>query len=207
MIPSAIVSLSAAALLVKKPQQSTSPLLFTLLVVQSFTQQHNRIEEDLGAQIFSSCCQYVLDKVRRYDDPRFCVNAKDLAAEDTNIQSVLFSGSPSSELSEKTIEAFIALSWHYCDTMPNTEIASRTAEAAQSFRMEKYIVSAVWCLGRTYYNLDNKLMPSYDMLTSFSMPSPLIMSLNNLVANAVSTLSTVPGMSTIRTRLFLWRGT
>jgi tetratricopeptide (TPR) repeat protein len=157
MIPSAIVSLSAAALLVKKPQQSTaSPVLFVLPVVQSFMQQHNRIEEDLRAQTFSSCCQYVLDNACRYDDPRFRVNAKDLAAEDTNIQSVLFSRSPSSELSEKTIEAFIALSWHYCDTTPNPEIASRTVEAAKAFGVENYIASAVWCLGRTYYNLDNK---------------------------------------------------
>ncbi|EDR09251.1 uncharacterized protein LACBIDRAFT_296727 [Laccaria bicolor S238N-H82] len=156
MIPSAIVSLSAAALLVKKPHQSTtSPVLFVLPVVQSFMQQHNRIEEDLRAQIFSSFCQYVLDNACRYD-PRFRVNAKDLAAEDTNIQSVLFSRSPSSNLSEKTTEAFFALSWHYCDTPPNPEIASRTVEAAKVFGVEKYIASAVWCLGRTYYNLDNK---------------------------------------------------
>ncbi|KIJ92162.1 hypothetical protein K443DRAFT_126018 [Laccaria amethystina LaAM-08-1] len=31
------------------------------------------------------------------------------------------------------IEAFIVLSWHYCDTTPNPEIASRTVEAAKAF--------------------------------------------------------------------------
>lgn len=162
MIPSAIVSLSAAALLVKKSQQSnTSPVLFVLPVVQSFMQQHNRIEEDLLAQTFFSCCQYVLDNACRYDDPRFRVNAKDLAAEDTNIQSVLFGRSPSSDLSVQTIEAFIALSWHYCDTTPNPEFASRTVEAAKAFGVEKHIASAVWCLGRTHYNLNFKHRLAY----------------------------------------------
>jgi hypothetical protein len=150
MIPSAIAGLSAAALLDKKPQQSTtSPVLFVVPVVQSFMQQQNRIEEDLRAQTFSSCCQYVLDTACRHDDPRFGVNVKKLAAEDTNIQFVLFS-SPFSELSEKTIEAFIALSWHYCDTTPNPEIAGRAVEAAKAFGVEKYIALALYCLGRTY---------------------------------------------------------
>ena len=111
MIPSVIAGLSAAALLVKKPQQSTaSPVLFVLPPVESFMQRHNRSEEDLRAHALSSYFQYVLDNARRYDDPRFLVNAKDLAAEGTNIQSVLFSRSPSPDVSEKTIEAFIALS-------------------------------------------------------------------------------------------------
>ncbi|EDR09014.1 uncharacterized protein LACBIDRAFT_326687 [Laccaria bicolor S238N-H82] len=176
MIPSAIVSLSAAALLVKKPQQSTTSLiLFVLPVVQSFMQQHNRIEEDLRAQTFSLCCQYVLDNACRCDDPRFRVNAKDLAAEGTNIHSVLFSRSPSPDLSEQTIKSFIALSWHYCDTMPNPEVASRAGEATKGFGVGKYIPSAVWCLSRTYYDLANKP-------TRFSRPFPLITSLNDLVA-------------------------
>ena len=52
--------------------------------------------------------------------------------------------------------------------MPNIEIASLTAEAAQSFRVEKYIVSAVWCLGRTYYNLDSKHHLTYANLQQAS---------------------------------------
>ena len=98
MIPSAIASLSAAALLVQ--QSATSPVLFVLPVVQWFMQQQNRIEEDVRAQTFSSCCQYIIDNACRYDDPRFRVNAKALAAEDTNIQSFLFSQSSPSDLSE-----------------------------------------------------------------------------------------------------------
>ena len=170
-------------------------------------QQHNQIEEDLRAQTF---CQYVLDNACRYDDPRFRVNAKDLAAEDTNIQSILFSRF---DLSEKTIEAFIALSQHYCDTTPNPEITSRTVVTVKVFGVEKSIASAVWwCLlvGRTYNNLDNNttsLMLTCNKPPSYSTPFPVITSLNDLVANAVSTLSAVPGMSTSRARWFHWRGT
>lgn len=78
------------------------------------------------------------------------VKTKDLAAEGTNIQFVLFSCSPSSDLSEKTIKAFIA-NWHHCDTTPNLEIASRTVGATKAFGVEKYIASPLCGLGRTYY--------------------------------------------------------
>ena len=159
MIPSAIASLSAAALLEKS---SNSPVLFVLPVVQSFMQQQNRIEEDVRAQTFSSCCQYIIDNACRYDDPRFGVNAKDLAAEDTNIRAVLFSHSPPSYLSEKTIKAFIALSWHYCDRERNPEIASRTLEAAKAFGEKKYIASALWCLCLSMYREQlTKLIPHW----------------------------------------------
>jgi hypothetical protein len=129
MIPSAMATLSNAALLVKNKRQDTdSPVLFVLPVVQSFMQQHDRISEDIRKQIQSSCCQYVLDHACRYDDSTFSLNSKALAAEDTNIQSILV-GSPTTQhsiLSNRTMEALIALSWHYCDTKPNPEIAKYT---------------------------------------------------------------------------------
>ncbi|EDR10070.1 uncharacterized protein LACBIDRAFT_325656 [Laccaria bicolor S238N-H82] len=157
MIPSAIAGLSAAAILAQ--QSTTSPVLSLPPVVQSFMQQQNRIEEDVRAQTFSSCCQYIIDNACRYDDPRFRVNAKDLAAEDTNIRSVLCSHSSSSDLSEKTIKALIALSWHYCDRGRGPEIACLTVEAAKAFGVTKYIASALWCLGRTSYDVSDH--PAY----------------------------------------------
>jgi hypothetical protein len=91
MIPSAIATLSKAALLVKnKRKNSDSPVLFVVPVVQSFMQQHDRIEEKIRKQIQSSCCEYVLDHACRYDDATFAEKSKALAAEDTNIQSILF---------------------------------------------------------------------------------------------------------------------
>ena len=165
MIPSAIASLSAAGLLVKKSQKSTtSPVLFVLPVVQSFMQQQNRIEEDLRAHTFSGCCQYVLDNACRYDDPRFRINAKDITAEDTNIRSILFSRSSSSNLSENIIKVFIALSWHYCDSMPNRKFARYVVKVAEDFGVKKYIASALWCLGRTCYNMNNSDHLAYDSL-------------------------------------------
>jgi hypothetical protein len=153
MIPSAIATLSKAALLVEnKRENSDSPVLFVVPVVQSFMQQHGRIEEKIRKQIQSSCCQYVLDHACRYDDPTFPDKSKALAAEDTNIQSILF-GSPHTIPSDRTMEALIAFSWHRCDTKPDLEIANHAVKAAKASGVKRYIASAVWCLGRTYRQL------------------------------------------------------
>ena len=166
MTHSAIATLSNAALLIKNHRQDTdSPILFVLPVVQSFMQQHGRIEEEIRKQIQSSCCQYVLDNACRYDDPTFSVKSKELAVEDTNIQSILF-GSPIMQHiipSNRTLEVLIALSWHHCDTKPNPEIAKHAVTAAKASGIERYIASAVWCLGRTYHQLSNFHL-SYDHL-------------------------------------------
>jgi hypothetical protein len=77
MIPSAIATLSKAALLVEnKRKNSDSPVLFVVPVVQSFMQQHGRIEEKIRKQIQSSCCQFVLDHACRDDDPTFSDKSK-----------------------------------------------------------------------------------------------------------------------------------
>ena len=152
MISSAIAILSNVGLLVEnKRQNSGSPVLFVVPVVQSFMQQHNRIAEEIRNQIQMSCCQYVLDHACSYDDPTFSVKSNALAAEDTNIQSILFH-SPASQntvLSDRTMEALIAFSWHRCNGKPSLEIANYVATAAKASG-ERFLPSALWCLGKTY---------------------------------------------------------
>ena len=156
MIPSAIATLSQAALLVEnKRENSASPVLFVVPVVQSFMQQQNRIAQEVRKQVHSSCCDYVLAHACRSDDPTFSDKSRALAAEDTNIQSILF-GSPPSRLavsSHRTMEAFIAFNWYRYSTKPNLEMADHAVMAAKAFGVQRYIASAVWCLGRTYHRL------------------------------------------------------
>ena len=115
MIPSAITTLSQAALLVEnKRENSASPVYFVVPVVQSFMQQQNRISQEVREQVYSMCCDYVLVHACRFDDPTFSDKSKLLAAKDTNIQSTLF-GSPASQPtvpSHKTMEALIAFNWY-----------------------------------------------------------------------------------------------
>ena len=156
MIPSAIATLSQAALLVENKQQdSGSPVLSVLPVVQLFMQQHGRIEEEIRNNIQSTCCQYVLDHACSSDDPTFPAKTKMLAAEDINIQAILC-GSPTMQhimFSDRTIEALIAFSWYRCYTKPNLEIANHAVMVAKASAIRKFIASAVWCLGRTYFLL------------------------------------------------------
>ena len=158
MIPSAIATLSQAALLVEnKRENSASPVLSIVPVVQSFMQQQNRIALEVREQVHLSCCDYVLEQACRDDDPTFPDKSKALAAEDANIQSILF-GSSSSQLavlSHRTMEAFISFNWYRCDTKPNLEIADCVVLAARGSGIQMYIASAVWCLGRTNFQLGN----------------------------------------------------
>ena len=158
MIPSAIASLSDAGLLVEnKWENSPSPVLFVIPVVQSFMQQQDRVTEEIRKQVKSSCCEYVLAHACRFDDPTFPKNSKALAVEDTNIQSILFSSPTSQHIpSDITMEALIAFNWHRCDTKPNLEIANHVVTAAKASGIERYIASAVWCLGQTYAHLGDR---------------------------------------------------
>ena len=158
MIPSSIATLSQAALLVEnKRENSASPVLFVVPVVQSFMQQQNRIAQEVRTQVHLLCCEYVLTHACREDDPTFTDKSKALAAEDTNIQSILFGSSPSQLIvpSHRTMEAFIAFNWYRCDTKPNLEIVDRLVMVAKASGVQRYIASAVWCLGRTYSLLGN----------------------------------------------------
>jgi len=166
MIPSAIATLSDAGLLVEnKWENSSFPVLFVVPVVQSFMQQQGRIAEKIRKQVESSCCEYVLAHACRLDDPAFPKNSKALAAEDTNIQSILFSP-PSSQLTVPTnriVEALIAFSWHRCDTKPTLYIVNHAVTVANASGVERCIASAVWCLGKTYVRLGD-YHSSYDHL-------------------------------------------
>jgi hypothetical protein len=61
------------------------------------------------------------------------------------------------------MEALIAFGWHRCDTKPNLEIANHVVTAAKASGVERYIASAVWCLGKTYAQLGDH-HSSYDHL-------------------------------------------
>ena len=152
MVPSAIATLSKAGLLVENKQQdSDSPVFLVLPVVQSFMQQHDRIEEEIWVNIRSSCYQYVLDHACRDVDPAFPVKSKALAAEDINLHAVLYATAQhNTKLSDRAIEALIAFSWYRCDTKPNLEIAKQTLSMAKASGVDRYIASSLWCLGVTY---------------------------------------------------------
>ena len=156
MIPSAIATLWQTALLVEnKRENSVSPVLFVVPVVQSFMQQQNRITQEVRKQVHLSCCEHVLAHACRHDDPTFTENSKALAAEDANIQSILF-GSPPSQLtvsSHRTMEALITFNWYRCDTKPNLEIADYVVKAAKASGVQRFVALAVWCLGLTYSRL------------------------------------------------------
>ena len=59
------------------------------------------------------------------------------------------------------MEAFIAFNWYRCYTKPNLEIADLTVMAAKASGVQRYIASAVWCLGQTYSGLGD-LATSYN---------------------------------------------
>ena len=178
MIPSAIAALSRAGLLIENKQQNLdSPVLFVVPVVQSFMQQHDqeqrpRIPQEIRKKIQSSCCEYVLDHACRFDDPTFPVKSKALAADGTNIQSILFDTSQHTFPSDRTMEALIAFSWHRCDTKPSLEIANHTVTVVKASGVKKYTASAVWCLGKTYQQLGeyrhsyNYLQEAYQLFNS-----------------------------------------
>ncbi|KIM34777.1 hypothetical protein M413DRAFT_404347 [Hebeloma cylindrosporum] len=155
-----ITTLLRAALLVENKREcSTSPTLFVLPVIRSFMQkQHQAHSIMVRKGLHKACCEYVLAHACRVDDPAFPAISKVLAAEDTNIQSILFS-SPTSHHSappsHATVKALIAFSWHRCDTKPSVEIASRVMTVAKASGVARYIASAVWCLGKTYFQLSD----------------------------------------------------
>ena len=174
MIPSAIATLSDAGLLVEDEwENSTSPVLSVVPVIQSFMQQQDRVAEEIRKQTHLSCCEYILAHACCFDDPTFPKNSKALAAEDANIQSILF-GSPLSQptvLSDRTIDALVAFSWHRCDTKPALDIANHAVTVARASGLEDHIASAVWCLGKTYAKLGNH--HSVRVRIPFSIPYSL----------------------------------
>ena len=167
MVPSAIATLSKTGLLVENHRQdSDSPVLFVLPVVQSFMQQHDRIGKEIRQNIQLSCSQYILDHYHSRNNPAIS-ELKGLAAEDVNIHAILC-GSPitlhtSIMLSDKTIEALITFSWYRSNAKPNLEIAKHAVSTAKTFGNKTYIASSLWCLGNTYRHL-GEYYTAYDHL-------------------------------------------
>ncbi|PPQ84114.1 hypothetical protein CVT26_013224, partial [Gymnopilus dilepis] len=149
-IPAAVSTLSKAALVQNELQGSSSPILFVIPVVQSFMKHQGRIPEEVRFQTHSTCCQYVLEHACRYDLPEFHAKSKAIAAEDTNIHSVLFdSPTELANASESTMEALIAFCWYRCDTKATIEIVEHTLELARISGVKRYIAVATWCLGKS----------------------------------------------------------
>ncbi|KDR71103.1 hypothetical protein GALMADRAFT_804924 [Galerina marginata CBS 339.88] len=185
---SATATLSKAGLLVENKRKDTdSPILFVIPVVQSFM-QHNQIKDDLRKQTYLSCCQFVLDHASRYNESTFSKYSKVLAAEDTNIQSILFN--PSTKLhpllSDKTIEALIAFCWYRADTKPDPELTKYAVAAAETYSVDRHIASAIWCLGHTYDNIGKDdvscdlLQKAYQLFNSLPTPDPELQQLSGL---------------------------
>ena len=153
-------------ILVENQQQdSDSPVLFVLPVVQSFMQQHGRIGKEIRQNIQSSCSKFILDHVPHKNSPAIS-ELKALAAEDVNIQAILFSSPTTqhSNISHKVIDALIAFSWYRCNNAkPNIEIAKHAVSMAKNFGNKTDIASSLWCLGVTYGFL-GKYYVAYDHL-------------------------------------------
>ncbi|KDR71041.1 hypothetical protein GALMADRAFT_75424 [Galerina marginata CBS 339.88] len=146
------------------PSLTTATIISATATLSKAGLLHNRIKDYLWDQIYLACCQFVLEHACRYNEPGFSKNWKVLAAEDTNIQSILFVPSTTlhQNLSDKTIEALIAFCWYRDDTKPDPELAQYAVTAAKAYGIDCYIASAVWCLGDTYYYI-GKYDLSYDL--------------------------------------------
>jgi len=191
MITSAIATLFDAGLLVEiKQQNSDSPLLFVIPVVQSFMQKHGRITDEVRQQVELSCCQYIMNHACRFHDFTFSVNSKALTAEDTNIQSILL-GSLSSQPMvsyDRTLEALIAFSWHRCDTKSSLEVANQTVKRAKASEIKRYIAPA-WAGPISNSATISSLTTKCRKPTTFSTPTfRMTLSRNGSAANVASIL-------------------
>ncbi|KDR71136.1 hypothetical protein GALMADRAFT_75322 [Galerina marginata CBS 339.88] len=147
------------------PSLTTAAILSATASLSKAGLLHNQIKDDLRRQTYLSCCQFILDHACRYDNSAFSNNSKVLAAEETNIQSILFVSSiiPHSLLSDKIIEALIAFCWYRADTKPDPEMTKYAVTAAETHGVNGYIASAIWCLGSTYCDIGEYDL-SYDIL-------------------------------------------
>jgi len=155
----AIAVLSRAALLQTSSQaeSSTSQTLFVLPVVQSYMLHHNRIPEDVRKDIQLACCQYVLDHACRYRDENFTAHCQALAAEETNIQSLLIdqSGSNTAVPVDRLLETLLALTWYRGDAKPNIMLAEHTLKIAMSLGTDRALAEAHFCVANTYAGVHN----------------------------------------------------
>ncbi|KAJ3515486.1 hypothetical protein NLJ89_g1717 [Agrocybe chaxingu] len=159
----AISTLSKAALLMSSQKEEKSVRLVILPVVQSYMHRTNRVSDDIRQQVRHACCKLVLEHATRSGQPEFQEKSAILAAEERNIQSLLFpshdsNNSPVNQswislTGEEALRALIAFSWYRNDTMPSMEIATHTLEICQS-ATAKDIAEATFCLGSTCHRLN-----------------------------------------------------
>ena len=138
-------------------QDSDSPVLrlFVHPVVQSFMQQHGRIEKRIQQNILLCCSQYVLD--HRDQNPA-------LAAEDVNIQTILCGSRTTQDSNESCIDALIVFTlYRGSNGKPNLEVAKHAVSMAKAFGNKKYIALSLWYLGNTYHLL-GEYYAAYDNL-------------------------------------------
>ena len=152
----AITTLSEAALVQTATQDGnhTSQTLFVLPVVQSFMLRRNRISEPIQQTVRSAFCKYVLDHACRYYNPMFKANAKALAEEDVNIQSILVGTASGTCFDDQLVRALIAFSWYRRDTKPLIAIAELALNVAKASGKKRYIAEALLCLGSSYSEID-----------------------------------------------------
>ncbi len=151
---SSIATLSDAALLLTNNDGDSieHETLFILPVVQSFMATTNQLPDSVRKQVQEACCQYVFDHACRYFEPLFKQHSKALAAEDTNIQSILLvlASSESSISPERVVQALLRFTWYRYDTRPSIEIAESTLNRARLLGEDRYIAEALSVLGGTY---------------------------------------------------------
>ena len=140
---SAIAALSDAALLQSSNESAT---LFVLPVVQAYMSK--RIPDAVHRQVQEACCQYILDHACRYHDPRFKAHSEKLAAEDTNIQSLLLASAPHVPL-DPFFEALHCYTWYRFETQPSTSVAQRALDLARASKNDHYVAKALTALGAT----------------------------------------------------------
>jgi len=154
---SSIATLSDAALLPTNNDGVSidSETLFILPVIQSFMASTHRISDTVSRQVLEACCQYVFDHAHRYFDPLFEQHSEALAAEDTNIQSILFTlpSSVPSVSPDRIVQALLRFTWYRYDTRPSIEIAEHTLNRAKSLGKDRYIAEALSVLGGVYLRM------------------------------------------------------
>jgi len=184
---SAIATLSDAALLMVGGVNSTETTLFVLPVVQSFMSTTNRIRDTTSQAVQKACCQYVLDHSGRYYEADFNQKSKALAAEDTNIQSILLP----MVVSESVLKVLLHFTWYRFDTRPSIDIAKRTLDLAKSLGKDRYIAEALCALGGTYFRLSKDDLAMHSLSEVLQLSDKLIdePGVSRLAAECVSLLT------------------
>ena len=159
-ISGAITTLSQVALLqtITEDNNHASQTLFVLPVVQSFMVHQKRIPEHIQQAVRLAFCKYVLEHSCRYRDSNFKANAKALAREDVNIQSILVGATDLTGSDDQLVQALLAFSWYRQDTKPIIAVAEHTLNLAKANGNKRYIAEALLCLASSYGEVNNYIV-------------------------------------------------